>query len=1135
MSPIALLKTRRLGPLVLAQSCGALNDNLVKNAMVVLAIFQLHIGGTGLSALAGALFIAPYAALSATAGKLADRFEKPWLIRLYKVMEVGLMVLAALAFLSGNVPALLAVLVGLGVQAALFGPVKYGVLPELLAEDELIAGNGMIEATTFLCIVAGTVAGGGLILLAGGTAIVGAVGVGLSLLGLFGAMRMPRAAPADPSLRVRWNLLAETRDLLRLAYPQHGIWLCILGLSWFWTVGAIVMTEFPVIARDTLRGDGSVMTLLLSVFAIGVGVGSIGCAKLLHGEVSPRLVPFAALGISLFCWDFAWATEAAGGLANAVAVVESLHGWRIGVDLFLLAACGGVFSVPLYAIIQDVAKPAERSRMVAANNVMNALFMVLGAAAAAALAGLGFSAPAVLVVTAAANLLVAIWIVRILPQEVFRALFRWYFRTFHGVTVRGLDNYRAAGPRVVIVSNHQSYFDACLIAAFLPDYPTFAINTAQARTWWVKPFLMAVDTFPVDVQSPYALKRMVEAVRDHGRKLMIFPEGRLTRTGALMKVYEGAGLVADKAHARILPISIDGPRFSHLGKMAGRIRRRWFPPLTVHIWPSVDLTPAHAETMTPRERRMAIGRGLQDVMVDAVFRSQNIDRTLFGAILDAAHTHGGATVIAEDIARVPLTYRRLLLGAVALGRALAQQAPAGGRVGLLLPNAVGSVVTFAGLQAFGRVPCLLNPSAGATGVLATCRTATIGTVVSSRDFIERGKLSRLVEQMATEVRFVWLEDLRARIGFREKLRAKIDAWLPRRLPGAHADPGAPAVVLFTSGSEGNPKGVVLSHRNILANCAQLSSVIDFHGGDTVFNAMPMFHSFGLTGGTILPLVSGVRTFHYPSPLHYRIIPGLIYDTDATICFGTDTFLNGWARYAHPYDFYAMRYIFAGAEKVREETKRLFAERFGVRILEGYGATETAPVIALNTAMHCRANTVGRLLPGIAYRLEPVPGIAGGGRLHVQGPNVMLGYLYGDEPGVLQPLADGWYDTGDIVSIDDAGFVAILGRAKRFAKIGGEMVSLAAAEALAASLWPEDQHAVVHVPDPRKGERLILATTRPGADMNALLAFARERGVPEIMVPRALLLVTSMPVLSTGKLDYPAVERLAREAEQPVAA
>jgi acyl-[acyl-carrier-protein]-phospholipid O-acyltransferase/long-chain-fatty-acid--[acyl-carrier-protein] ligase len=319
--------------------------------------------------------------------------------------------------------------------------------------------------------------------------------------------------------------------------------------------------------------------------------------------------------------------------------------------------------------------------------------------------------------------------------------------------------------------------------------------------------------------------------------------------------------------------------------------------------------------------------------------------------------------------------------------------------------------------------------------------------------------------------------------------------------------------------------VVLSHRNILANCAQLASVIDFHGGDIAFNAMPMFHAFGLTGGTILPLVSGVRTFLYPSPLHYRVVPALIYDTNATICFGTDTFLRGWGRYANPYDFRAMRYIFAGAEKVQEETRRLFADRYGVRILEGYGVTETAPVLTLNTAMQCRPGTTGRFLPGITWRLEPVPGIETGAQLAVRGPNVMLGYLHGTAPGALAALADGWYDTGDIVSIDAAGFVTIVGRVKRFAKVGGEMVSMEAAEALATALWPEARHAVIGVPDARKGEALVLVTAHTSATVRDLIRFARERGMSELMMPRAMLTVPSIPLLATGKVDYPAVARM----------
>ena len=1128
VSPIGLLKTRRLWPLALTQSCGALNDNLVKNAMIVLALFKLGIGGAGLSALAGALFIAPYILLSATAGKLADRFPKPRVILAYKGLELLLMLAAAAAFLTASVPGLLGVLFALGVQAALFGPVKYGVLPEHLAEDELVAGNGMIEATTFLSIVCGTVAGGALMLLANGAVLVSVTGVLLALLGLFAAWCIPAVPAADPTLRMSPNLFAETWNVVRHAASIRPIWLSVLGLSWFWTMGATLLTEFPVVARDTLHSGGSMLTLLLTVFAVGVGVGSIQCARLLHGEVSARLVPFAALGISLFCWDFsaaATAAGAAGGLASAAVALGSFAGWRMVVDLFLLAACGGTFSVPLYAIIQDAAAPFERARMVAANNIMNALFMVAGAGATAALAAAGLRAPAVLHLAAFANLLVAVWIVRMLPHDVYRAVLRWYFTTFHGLRVSGLENYRAAGDRVVIVANHQSYLDAPLIAACLPDSPCFAIHTAQAAKWYFKPFLAAVDIFPLNVQSPYAVKRMVEAVRDHGRKLMIFPEGRMTQTGALMKIYEGAAMVADKAHAKIVPISIEGLQFSRLNRMGGKLRRRWFPRVTVTILPPVTLAPPDADDLTPRQRREVVGRALQDVMVRAVFRAKDTDKSLFAALLDSRSAYGGKTLILEDINRTPISYDRLLLGATALGRALTDAMPGETHVALLLPNAVASVVTLFGLQAFGVVPCLLNVTAGAANMLSACRAAGAKVVVSSRMFVEKGRLGGVVERLAEDVRFIWLEDVRDAIGLRAKLQAKRDAWGARKLPGARVSPDSACVVLFTSGSEGSPKGVVLCHRNVLTNCAQLSSVIDFNGSDIVFNAMPMFHAFGLTGGTILPLLFGVRTFHYPSPLHYRVVPALIYDTDATICFGTDTFLNGWAHYAHPYDFRAMRYIFAGAEKVRDETRRVFADRFGVRLLEGYGVTETSPVLALNTAMHCRPGTVGRFLPGIEWRLQPVPGVDAGGELLVRGPTVMLGYLRDTAPGVLESVPDGWYDTGDIVSVDAAGFITIVGRAKRFAKIGGEMVSMTAAESLVASLWPDARHAVVSVPDARKGEALLLLTTRAGAEPRDLLAFARQRGVPELMVPRSIQVVGSVPLLATGKVDYPAVQQL----------
>jgi acyl-[acyl-carrier-protein]-phospholipid O-acyltransferase/long-chain-fatty-acid--[acyl-carrier-protein] ligase len=340
------------------------------------------------------------------------------------------------------------------------------------------------------------------------------------------------------------------------------------------------------------------------------------------------------------------------------------------------------------------------------------------------------------------------------------------------------------------------------------------------------------------------------------------------------------------------------------------------------------------------------------------------------------------------------------------------------------------------------------------------------------------------------------------------------------------------VILFTSGSEGLPKGVVLSHRNLLSNCQQLAARIDFNASDIVLNALPVFHSFGLTGGTLLPILNGVRTLLYPSPLHYRIVPALAYDANATILFGTDTFLSGYARMAHGYDFYSLRYIFAGAERVRDETRRTYSEKFGLRILEGYGATEAGPVIAVNTPMHFRAGTVGRLLPGIAARLDPVPGIAEGGRLSISGPNIMAGYLKADAPGLLQPPLGGWHDSGDIVEIDEDGFITIRGRAKRFAKIGGEMVSLPAVEGYAAALWPDAEHAAVTRPDPRKGEQLVLFTTRKDADARALQVWARANGVTELMIPRDIRVVDSLPILGTGKLDYVSMVEAAAAPTSP---
>jgi acyl-[acyl-carrier-protein]-phospholipid O-acyltransferase / long-chain-fatty-acid--[acyl-carrier-protein] ligase len=494
------------------------------------------------------------------------------------------------------------------------------------------------------------------------------------------------------------------------------------------------------------------------------------------------------------------------------------------------------------------------------------------------------------------------------------------------------------------------------------------------------------------------------------------------------------------------------------------------------------------------------------------------------AVIDAAAENGRNRVAVEDPVSGTLTYKRLLVGATVLGRKLMRLGETGDAVGVMLPNANGAVVTILAAMSAGRVPAMINFTAGLMNIRSGCRAANIKHIVTSRVFVEKAHLEKIVDALAPDFSVLFLEDVRREIKFGDKLRGLLAAKRP--LVKRAADD--PAAILFTSGSEGTPKGVVLSHRNILANAAQAEARIDFGRTDKVFSILPVFHSFGLTVGLILPLVSGVRVYLYPSPLHYRIVPEMIYGVNATIMFGTDTFLAGYARSAHAYDFRSLRYIMAGAEPVKETTRRTYMEKFGLRILEGYGVTETAPALALNTPMFNKFGTVGRLLPGMEARLEPVPGVEEGGRLYVRGPNVMLGYMRAENPGVIERPPDGWHDTGDIVTIDADGFITIRGRAKRFAKIGGEMISLAAVEALVAELWPDAMSGAATVPDARKGERLVLVTTKAEPKRSDLLAFARIRGASEMMVPTEVLIVEKLPVLGSGKIDNIALTNFVRE-------
>ena len=700
---------------------------------------------------------------------------------------------------------------------------------------------------------------------------------------------------------------------------------------------------------------------------------------------------------------------------------------------------------------------------------------------------------------------------------------RTLLKLLYRVEVIGLENYYHAGNRVLIVANHCSFLDPPLLGVFLPDEITFAINTHIAEKWWVKPFLGLSKVFPVDPTHPMSLKNLIHHLQSD-TKTVIFPEGRITTTGSLMKIYDGTGMVADKSNAMILPIQITGAKYTPFSKLRGIVRIRWFPKITLTILPPTHI---HArKELTGKNRRKSNGHILADLMAEMQFVSSKTRSTIFASLLEARELHGGKHVVAEDLERVPISYDALITRTLIIGNALKKITSKNENVGVMLPNSTKTLFVLLGLQYAQRVPAMLNFSTGSSGMISACQIAQVKTVLSSRKFIELAHLENDIAALSQNVNVIYLEDLAQTISSADKLRGVWQSKTARFWFKNDINPDSPAVVLFTSGSEGTPKGVVLSHANILSNHNQVSARIDFNPQDVILNFLPMFHSFGFTIGTLLPVLNGMKTFFYPTPLHFSVIPEMAYETNATLMFGTNTFFAAYGKKAHPYDFYKLRYVVAGAEKLHDATRTLWAEKFGIRILEGYGATETAPVAAVNTPMDYKAGTVGRLLPHMEYRLEPVEGIEEAGRLHVKGANVMLGYLLAGKNGALQPTESiygkGWYDTGDIVHVDEDGFLHIRGRSKRFAKVGGEMVSLTFVEQLAMKAWEKAHHGVISLPDAKKGEQIILITTQKDATLHDLAT--NSQGVAAINLPKKILFIDAIPVMATGKTDYVALTK-----------
>lgn len=680
----------------------------------------------------------------------------------------------------------------------------------------------------------------------------------------------------------------------------------------------------------------------------------------------------------------------------------------------------------------------------------------------------------------------------------------------------------------VYVANHVSFLDPVLLFAFLPGDPVFALNGHLYRNRLIRFLMRTADVMPFNPIEPGDIKELIAKV-DGGRLCVIFAEGRVTESGGLMKIYEAPGLVADKSGAPLIPVWIEGPQYGYFSKTKGKLPHRPLPKVRVIVG-----RPRSFKLKDElRRQRDHISNEVYMILREMSFEVRyNPDISLFAQLMKTAKIHAKKGLFrrpkfVEDIQRKPQSYRDIVIKSFVLGKYLKRRTEPEEHVGLFLPNSVAALCSFFGLTAYDRIPVMLNFSVGAQNMVSMCKTAQVRIVVTSLAFVKTAKMEDAVKMMEEAgVKIIYLEKAAKEIG----LWDKINAYLRYKIKRVPIKKGGnrKAVILFTSGSEGTPKAVVLSHANIISNIKQMSAIETINVTDTVFNALPMFHSFGLVVGTLFPLFEGSKLFLYPSPLHYRVVAEIVYEIGASIMFGTDTFFRGYGRIAHPFDFHNIRFMFGGAEAVKPDTRNIWMERLGIRVLEAYGATECSPVVSANNRIFNRFGSIGKLLPAIEYKIEPVPGIEKGGELVVRGPNIMMGYILPDNPGVLVPLEGGWYHTGDVVEIDEIGFVYIRDRIKRFAKVGGEMVSLNAVHEMVCKAYETDgefQYGVVAIPHESKGEQIVLATNNRNVSQDGLHAYIRANAMSELFLPRIILYMEKLPVFATGKADNVTLKKI----------
>ncbi len=1133
-----LLKHRGFASLLVTQFSGALNDNIFRTTVSLAALTASPASRSTLVAAAGAVFVLPYLLFSTYAGWVADRFSKRRVIVLAKAAEIGLMALGLAASVAGHVPSLLAVLFMMGAQSALISPARLGIIPELVPERDLSRANGLMELATFISIILGVVFGGALFAAAGArSSLPGAIMIGVAILGTacsLGVVRVPASGSRRP---FRINFLAEAFADFRAIAARRPLLLTVLGVAWFWFLGMVFQLNVLVYGRDLMKLDDRGVTLLNACVSIGIGVGALIAGRLSGDMVELGLVPLGSIGLGLFAIEL--------GIAHTSLI-------HAAVIHALLGVSAGFYIVPLDAYLQQRSAPEERGRIIASSNFLAFTGVILGSGWIALTGGLlGWNPATVVLVTGILALAATAYILWLLPDFFVRLLLWLLAHTVYMITVRGRENIPRSGG-ALLVCNHISFVDAFLVGGCTQRFVRFLmyrpIYEARGFHW----FFRLMGCIPVsETDGRKGVTESLRAARDRlesGELVCIFAEGSISRTGNLLKFRKGFESIVKGTDVPVIPMHLDGVWGSIFSYQGGRFLWKWprrIPyPVTVSVGQPM---PSTAEAWQVRQAIMALS-------ADAFEERKSLQHPLHVGFLRAARRYPGRLCMADSNGR-ELTFRRALAASLALSRRLRTfTSPGEEMVGILLPASVPGALFNVALLMAGKVPVNLNFTTSADALESAIARCGIRTIVTSERFLEKIEMPRREGMvMAEEI----LGGMGAPGVMAKALHLVAAVLLPWRVlsllcAGRMSKTAAmdrAATVIFSSGSTATPKGVVLTHHNIVSNVEGMQQIFDITTDDRMIGVLPFFHSFGFTATLWLPLLNGFGAVYHGNPMDARAVGKLCEKHKVTFLVATPTFLQAYLRRCEPEQFRHLRYVVVGAEKLKETLASAFKERFGIEPLEGYGATELSPAATMSMPdveapgikqVGHKPGSIGQPIPGVAARIvDPETfvdrPVGEDGLLLIRGANVMKEYLK-DPVRTAEVLRDGWYITGDIARFDPDGFLVLTDRLSRFAKIGGEMVPLSAVEeAIGDALGGADLRCVVTSrPDPEKGERLVVLHTEEALDAAALTGKLSASGLPNLWIPRrdAWHRVEVIPVLGSGKVDLKSVKEIASRLENP---